>query len=303
MEFKLQDFVTPMVVSRIANVHYFEFTTQYQSVDDSHDFCELLYVDKGSICVYADNYSGILSDGQLIIHRAGETHSLQCNENIFPHVIIIGFECAAKELELFSQAPVTLPPMHRRMLADVLKEGMNLFAPPYDIPNTLEMKKRAEYPFASDQMLKLNLELFLITLVRDHAQLTSSPGEESMDDARLADICKYITEHYTEKILLDNICFLFGTNKTSLCQRFRLEYGTTILNYIDQLKVKDAKKLLREQKLSVTEISDRLGFSSIHYFCRHFKKHTGMSPKEYQTRKLISASTSDTLSVTSQTSP
>ena len=285
MEFKLQDFATPMVVSRIANVHYFEFTTEYQSVDDSHDFCELLYVDKGSICVYADNYSGILSDGQLIIHRAGETHSLRCNENIFPHVIIIGFECAAEELQIFSQSPVTLPPMHRRMLADVLKEGMNIFAPPYDIPNTPEMKKRTEYPFAADQMLKLNLELFLITLVRDDAQLKTASGEELVSDGRLADICKYITEHYTEKILLDNICFLFGTNKTSLCQNFRQEYGTTILNYIDQLKVKDAKKLLREQKLSVTEISDRLGFSSIHYFCRHFKKHTGVSPKEYQARK------------------
>ena len=82
MEFKLLEFDTPIVISRIANVHYFEFKNEYQTVDDSHNFCELLYVEKGSICVYADNYSGILSDNQMIIHCPGEIHSLRCNENI-----------------------------------------------------------------------------------------------------------------------------------------------------------------------------------------------------------------------------
>jgi len=272
-----------MTVSRIANVHYFEFTSEYQTTDDAHNFRELLYVDKGSICVYSDSYSGILSSNQIIIHKANEVHSLRCNENIFPHVIIIGFECNAPELDLFSRCPVTLPPIHRKMLADIMKEGMNVFAPPYDIPNTLEMKKRLSYPFAAEQMLKLNLESFLITITRDYEQLKSTSAGDFSGNQLLSDICNYVAEHYTEKILLDNICFLFGTNKTTLCQRFKAEYGLTLLEYIDQLKVKDAKKLLQAQKLSVTEISEKLGFSSIHYFCRHFKKNTGMSPSEYGT--------------------
>lgn len=283
MEFKLLELNSPIAISRIANVHYFEFKNKYETIDDSHNFCELLYVEKGSICVYADNYSGILSDNQMIIHRAGETHSLQCNENVFPHVIIIGFECAAEELGPFATAPITLQPTHRKMLADIMKEGMNLFAPPYDIPNTLEMKKRASFPFGTEQMLKLNLELFLITLVRDFG-MPAIPSPNTSDN-RLSEICDYIAEHYTERILLDNICFLFGVNKTSLCQNFRNEYGITILNYIDQLKLKDAKKLLRKQRLSVTEIAEQLGFTSVHYFSRYFKKHTGMSPKEYQVRE------------------
>lgn len=280
MEFKLLEFEVPMVISRIANVHYFEFKNEYQTIDDSHNFCELLYVEKGSLCVYADNYSGLLSDNQLIIHSANETHSLRCNENVFPHVIIIGFECQSEQLKHFSTAPITLQPSHRKMLADIMKEGMNLFAPPYDIPNTLEMKKRAASPFGTEQMLKLNLEMFLITLVREYS--TFPVSHEKVSDNRLSEICNYIAEHYTERILLDNICFLFGMNKTTLCQSFRGEYGITILNYIDQLKLKDAKKLLRKGKLSVTEISEQLGFTSVHYFSRYFKKHTGMSPKEYQ---------------------
>ena len=99
-----------------------------------------------------------------------------------------------------------------------MKEGMNLFAPPYDIPNTLEMKKRITAPFGTSQMLKLNLEMFLITLVREYG--TSSGSHNNSCDNRLSEICNYIAEHYTERILLDNICFLFGINKTSLCVRF-----------------------------------------------------------------------------------
>lgn len=282
MEFKLQELESSIEVSRIANVHYFEFTSQYQTTDDSHNFCELLYVDKGSLCVYADNYSGILSGNQLIIHRANELHSLKCNENINPHIIIIGFECQSPDLEIFSHAPATLQPAHRKMLAGVLNEGMNLFAPPYNIPNTLEMKKRTDAPFGTAQMFKNNLELFLLTLLRDREILHADCSAEITYNSTLSDVCNYIAEHYTEKILLDNICFLFGMNKTTLCQSFKQEYGITILNYIDQLKIKEAKRLLQSTRHSVLDISERLGFSSVHYFCRYFKKHTGISPKEWQ---------------------
>ena len=285
MEYKLQDLAIPLNVSRIANVHYFEFTSEYQTTDDSHNFCELLYVDKGSICVYSEHYSGLLSNSRMIIHKANEIHSLACNKNIFPHVIIIGFECDSDALDVFSKHPVTLLPPHRKLLADVMKEGMNVFEPPYNVPNTLEMNKSQSYPYGSEQMLKLYLECFLISIVRDYDQLNSSNAKELSQNQILSDICKYVTEHYTEKILLDNICFLFNTNKTTLCQSFKDKYGFTILTYINQLKIKEAKKLLLEQELSITDIAEKLGYNSIHYFSRHFKKHTGMTPSEYMLDK------------------
>jgi len=69
MEFKLQEFSAPLSVSRLANIHYFEFTGQYHTFDDAHAFCELLYVDNGSVHVRAANYSGVLRNNQLLIHR------------------------------------------------------------------------------------------------------------------------------------------------------------------------------------------------------------------------------------------
>lgn len=77
------------------------------------------------------------------------------------------------------------------------------------------------------------------------------------------------------------LCLLFGTNKTTLCDEFRVTYGDTIFNYINNLRVDRAKALMREENISITDISVRVGFSSIHYFCRVFKRIVGQTPKDY----------------------
>ena len=280
MDFKLKTFDIPLNITRIANLHYFEFVNQYHTEQDSHAFCELVYVDKGSIKICAENYTGTLSNGQLIIHRPNESHALECTDNIAPNVIIIGFECQQPALDQFSARPVSLTSDQKKLLAEIIKEGMSVYAPPYDLPNLLDMKKRKTYPFGADQMVKLRLEIFLITLVRAHHNSTEIKTTLYSKN-KLEEIHQYITEHYMDKITLDNICFLFNTNKTSLCLNFKKEYHITILNYINDLKLSEAKALLRENELSVTEIATRLGFGSVHYFCRLFKKATGQPPKEY----------------------
>ena len=143
------------------------------------------------------------------------------------------------------------------------------------------MQKRKNPVFGADQMLKLKMEMFLITLVRDFDVTDNTLKWESEEENKVSIVHKYIMEHYMEKIQLDNLCFLFGTNKTSLCQSFKDVYGITVLSYINLLRVKEAKVMLRESGHSVTEISEILGFNSIHYFCRLFKKETGQSPMEY----------------------
>lgn len=282
MNFKLQKFNTPMNVSRIANIHYFEFTNRYQTRDDSHSFCELVYVDRGSLSVHSENFSGELSVNQLIIHRPDEIHSLKTSDTTAPNVIIIGFECNCDDLIPFSKIPVTLSPSHGRLLAKVMQEAMSYFEPPFDVPNTPYMKKRTEFPFGADQMIKINLEAFLISLVRDFKNIPHFLKPEiTCKSGNIQAVHQYLTENFTSKITLDNLCFLFRTNKTTLCRQFKQEYGTTILSYVNSLKIKESKSLLRKSNLSVTEIAETLGFDSIHYFCRQFKKATGQSPTEY----------------------
>ena len=282
MDFKLQQFNVPMTVTALANIHYFEFTNEFHSQENYHNFCELLYVDNGEIEVKSENFEGCLRENQLIIHRPNEKHSLRASGTAAPNVIVIGFECNSDELFSFSGSPVTLGTEHKKMLSKIMQEGMSIYEPPYDIPNTIYMKKREKAPFGTDQMIKISLEAFLIILVRDFlGDQKTSQTNTSGAVSYIANVHQYITEHYTEKIYLENLCFIFGTNRTTLCREFKDSYGKTIVEYIHYLKIKSAKQMLRDKNMSVTEISEKLGFDSVHYFCRLFKKTTGFSPTDY----------------------
>lgn len=281
MEYKLQNFKMQLSVSKIANVHYFEFLNDYHTKGDSHDFYELLYVDKGTIMVSSENFSGMLSANQLIIHQPNEVHSLTTLDTVAPNVIIIGFKCESDALIPFSKSPITLSTEQYRSLAKIMQEAMSIYEPPYDVPNTPFMKKRKVFPFGADQMLKITLEAFLISIVRGEKKEIGSIDSKNSTLENIEAVEKYISENYTAKISLDTLCFLFETNKTTLCKSFKKEYGKTVLNYINQLKINKAKSLLRNGKTSVTEISELVGFDSIHYFCRTFKKFTGQTPTEY----------------------
>ena len=280
MEFKLKRFEKKIEVSRIANIHYFEFTKKYQTFKDNHAFREMVYVDNGEIIVQSDNFCGKLITNQLIIHRSGETHSLTCTEGNAPNVIIIGFECKAPELDGFANEPVTLDPEQQKILTEIIKEGRTVFKAPYDIPNLKDMKKRKDYPFGADQMIKLKMETLFIELIRGKETALKAGGQE-IADTKTHEIYSYINKNYKEKVTLNELCFLFGTNKTTLCSSFKKAYGDTVVGYINRLKIKEAKKLMREKDYNLTEISQLLGFSSVHYFSRLFKKQEKISPSEY----------------------
>lgn len=279
-EFKLKDFNIQLNVTRMANIHYFEFTKQYSTSKDRHPFKELVYVDSGKIMVNAEGYNGMLCTKQLLIHKSNEEHSLACIGNDAPSVIIIGFECDCQRLDAFSKIPINLSNEHIKILTEIIKEGRSVFLPPYDVPDLKDMKKRQHYQFGADQMMKLKLEAFLIELVRSIETDNYNPKSVN-SDKKTEEICAYLNEHYKEKITLDNLCFLFGTNKTTICRNFRNIYGDTIIGYINKLRIKKAKSLMREGDLNLTQLSSLVGFSSIHYFSKTFKALEHKSPTEY----------------------
>ena len=281
MFFTLQPSIIEMDVTRIANLQYFEFKDAFHSMQDRHNFYELLYVEKGALMIYAEHYTGRLSENQMILHCPNELHSLVTLDKTTPNVICIGFECSSEVLELFAKKPVTLTADQTRSLARIMQEGMNIYEPPYDVPNTGYMPKRAVYPFGADQLIKIGLEAFLIGLVRNAKGNTDASAQDAAAAESVAAVRQYIDENFRTRITLANLCFLFGMNKTTLCRNFREAFGTTVLNYINELRIKEAKSQLLQGDRSITEISDDLGFSSVHYFCRLFRQYTNQSPTEY----------------------
>jgi len=267
-------------VTGIVNLHYFEFDNYFTTVNERHPFYELVFVNSGKLRIFSEDYNGDFLKNQAIIHRQNSMHSLKCDSEDRPNVIIIGFACDSSVIDRFSRMPITLGEGAIRKLAEIVKEGRNVFAPPYDIP-TYNMKKRKRIRYGSEQMLRILLEYFLILLVREYGD--QEPEQDSGEvPERIWEIVSYVDVNYLEKNTIDELAFLFKTNRATLCKEFKRATGKTVVEYINEKKLEKAKEKIVNTNDSFTKIAEDLGFESIHYFTRFFKKLSGETPSEFR---------------------
>lgn len=284
MKFVLKDFKVDLDITRLANVHYFEFTPNYHTHNDSHEFCELVYIDKGSIEVASDHYTGSLHQNQMILHTANQNHSILCNEKIAPNIIIIGFECTAPILDELTYSPLLLSDELQKMLAEIIKEARTVYMPPYNVPNLKNMKKRKTFAFGSDQLIKNYLQIFLIKCLRlkNSSKAVASAQKSSRNNkTQIYEVQEYLNENFRQKITIEELCFLFNTNKTSLSIAFQQTFGQTIIDYLNHLRIEHTKLMLREGNSTLTQIADSMDMSSVHYLTTLFKRIAHMTPTEY----------------------
>ena len=154
MEYVLKKLKNSLTISGIVNLHFFEFPTDFYTKSDSHPFYELVYVSGGKLTIKSEGFSGELEKGKMIIHKPNEMHSLSSEGDTTPTVIIIGFTCEEKEINNLASTPITLSLANVKKLAEIVKEGRNVFAPPYNVP-VYNMKKKKNTAFGAEQMLKL----------------------------------------------------------------------------------------------------------------------------------------------------
>ena len=98
----------------------------------------------------------------------------------------------------------------------------------------------------------------------------------------LIEVKAFLDEHYTEKIVLDDLAERFFINKFYMTRIFKETYGTTINNYLISRRITRAKQLLRFTDMTVDEIGNAAGMGDANYFSRMFRKVEGSSPREYR---------------------
>ncbi|MBQ7339638.1 MAG: helix-turn-helix transcriptional regulator [Clostridia bacterium] len=280
MNFAVKELKNSLSVTGVVNLHFFEFPSDFYTKSDSHPFYELVYLSGGSLTIKSDGFNGELTKGKMVIHKPNEMHSLSCESESAPTVIIIGFTCKENSLEQICDLPLTLSPDDVKKLAEIIKEGRNVFAPPYNIP-VYNMKKKKKITFGAEQMLKNLLEYFLIGILRDFSG-AKSEEIETPDKLSVNQIISYLSDNFIEKITLDELAFIFKTNRSTLCSEFKNFTGKTINEFLNLKKLEIAKHKILSTDKTFTEIAEELNFDSIHYFTRFFKKHTGLSPKEFR---------------------
>ncbi|MGS2765064.1 helix-turn-helix transcriptional regulator [Sinomicrobium sp. M5D2P9] len=125
------------------------------------------------------------------------------------------------------------------------------------------------------------LELLLL-----QTQQYGDPYTEALKDISHSDRDKiysakaYLLKNYSQKITLPQLARKIGTNEFLLKNGFKTVFGTTVFGCIHHLRMTKAKKLLLEQKLTISQVSDIAGYKNPQHFSTAFKKKFGMTPSK-----------------------
>ncbi|HAP8889741.1 TPA: AraC family transcriptional regulator [Enterococcus faecium] len=146
----------------------------------------------------------------------------------------------------------------------------------------MELHRMAEgQDYVRDMKINAALSQLLILLMEDAWNPEKIPNM-STKRMELQNIKQYLDDHYTEKITMDQLSAEFFINKQYLHKIFRESYGITVVNYLNQKRITQAKHLLRFTNLSMEEIAARIGMTDANYFSRTFFKIEGVRPSEFR---------------------
>ena len=273
-------------VTQLYSVHYFEFEKNYTFEGERHDFWEFVYVDKGEVGVVAGDRRLILKHGQMICHKPGEFHNILGTGTVAANIVIVSFECGSGYMDFFNDSIIQIGDTEKKLLSLILKEAKEAFSSRLDIVHLQKLEKRDGQAFGCEQLIKGYLEQLLIRLVRDKCGdkekgRLSKTNKEMLWDNLTGKIIGYLTANRFKNITLSDVCWYCGLGKSNLQVIFKESTGFSVMEYFRYLKIEEAKIMIRETEETFTQIAFRLGYESIHYFSRYFKKATGMTPSEY----------------------
>lgn len=278
----------PVRISGIITIHKFNYAPDFLFTGEKHDFWELAYVESGEVGVMAESTGYALHSGEAIFHKPNEYHNIWANSRN-ARVIIISFACNDKSMDFFKGKILSFGAEEQNLLKLIISEGEACFAEPLDILYQTKLILSDAAPFGSLQLLKCYLEALLILLIRDGTQISnterSSVTAKHHNEQMIADsIIRLLTENIHGSLTLDDVCSTVCFSKSYLKRLFKNRTGFSIMDYYHNLKIEKAKLLLAEDKSSITQIAEALGFSSIHYFSRMFRQRTGVSPTQYKSK-------------------
>lgn len=138
----------------------------------------------------------------------------------------------------------------------------------------------SKIPITNSELVESYVRIMTVCaryLTLSNALISSRPS--------LADNAKgYIHDNYAEKIGIGELCRYLCCSKSTLVKLFKEECGTTVGQYITDVRLAEAKRMLTDGSLSVSEIARETGFYDQSYFTKVFFSHVGATPTEYRGR-------------------
>lgn len=232
---------------------------------EKHSYWELTYVDNGELKSTIAGKTFSIKEKEIMLYGPNQFHNQYIDTDHVCSYMTIMFDMNPKEYDLLINRTFHL---HRQL---------------YPIMQNI-MKVTTNEGLLSDQLLLVYLKELILQLFRYNTiepQSLSMPAQQSFEDELLNEIVVYIKEHLNTPLTVENICQNYSLSRSTLQSLFKKNLEVAPKQYINECKLSKSKLLIKENKYTLSEVSDMLSYTSIHYFSRSFKKRFGITPSEY----------------------
>ncbi|MBR2846655.1 MAG: AraC family transcriptional regulator [Clostridia bacterium] len=261
----------------VAALNYRPLTIIKTPYEEIYSFWQLFYVSRGQMSIVRDGKTETISAGQIIFRPPNKTSTMIYPDNCELYLGILDFICAGKAITSFGEHPITLDGKEKLIIEELIKESAGFY------------KTLPSDPLWTE-LISSGLESFLVRLFGRINGVFSSEGQSEKSNTKnnvsesISRINDLLEERRFSNITIDEIAALVNESPNVIMKRYKKETGESIMEHFLELKLHTAITLVLSSDMNFTEISDLLGFSSVNYFSKFFKKRTGMTPTEYSRR-------------------
>ncbi len=226
-----------------------------------HENIELLYCVSGAGEAMVESRPVPMRQGCLTVINSSRVHYTRLTEEPFGYYCLIVDSGFLEQMELY---------VEEREL-DEFVQSAEISARFERIIR--EMEEKRDYFEAT---VKGEVGALMAYLLRNHSRPGSSGGYSDMVKVAL----RYLKKHYPEPVGLDEVAEATGFSRYYFCRKFKSVTGYTVNGYLQFLRCREAERLLREERYSVSEAASACGFDDVSYFTKVFKKQTGFLPSQ-----------------------
>ncbi len=139
--------------------------------------------------------------------------------------------------------------------------------------------------YAGTQTARELAKAFVIDAGRtSQAPYSALQARRYHSDTAIMQLQEWLDQHHSQPVTLQTLAALSGLTERSLIRRFKAATGDTPTSYLQVLRIEAARQFLEQSRLSVDDITRRIGYEDVSSFSRLFRKHTGLAPGTYRSR-------------------
>lgn len=276
-----------LCVTHLISAFYWTFSPDFRYDGESHPGWEFVYVQSGSITVTADDMTYVLHSGEMVCHKPHEFHCLRPYHGEAA-TIILCFSCTGEAMRRFQNRIFSVSGRQRQLLYDIAALGGKLFLPktPLEIARDGRMDPSPDATELQCQCMQDTIELLLLSLMQAHTtarqQRVGSYEQQLSRETLVSDVIRYLQTHMSEPVRLPDLAAQFPYSLSSIKRLFREETGCGVMEYLSQMRLEQAKELLRTTALSLSEIAAHTGFTDASYLSVVFRRRMGVSPGRWR---------------------